>query len=670
MAEKSVTVSVEKGLAVITMNDAANPVNTWTDEITTGFIYAIEEVNEAIAAGQVKGVIVASGKEGTFHTGANLNKMGNKPDTVLDKMKNIEFNHVVLNRISKIKVPTLAVINGHCMGGGLELALACDARIAADTKNTKIGLPEFNVGLFPAGGGTQRLPRLIGPTGIDFIIEAKIVGAPEALAAGIIDKCVAADADLLEESKAFLQGIIDGSEKLQRTEYDFSNVAEKVAEEKAKLLKKTRGRLLPAPKAFFEIIEKGLPASLEEGLELEKKHFVPVSLSPECKGYIHTFFLKGMTDKPQKMMTAGFQPKELKKTAVLGFGSMGRGIVICIIKDMGAPVVVKDTPEALKAGMAFVEKTLTGMYEKKRLKTPPADLMKLIIPVTEFDESFKDVDVVVEAIFEDMQVKETCYKELCAVVSDDCLIASNTSGLSVNDLAKFVTNPERFGGLHFFSPVWLMALVEIIRGEKTSQATVDNFLNFAGLIRKRPLVCNDSPAFVVNAVLRPFTGSGLKYMEEGNDIAEINEAFIQFGLPVGPAKLLDEMGIDVVYHIYKNRGEEQKTLEALYNDGRYGFKKCGKGIFLEDGSVDPEAVKLIHRREPVKRTAEEMTTDLLADQITIAKGLLDRGVVEGPHMVDIGMLYGTGYPQDKGGPLKWADLIGLSEKMFGKKFYS
>ncbi|MDL2236472.1 enoyl-CoA hydratase/isomerase family protein [Christensenellaceae bacterium OttesenSCG-928-K19] len=669
MAQNAVDVKIVDRIAIVTMDDPDNPVNTWTEPISNGFLTAMDELEKLAGGKEIDGVVITSGKPENFHVGANLNKMGNKPETKEDKRKNIERNHSILNRVAALPVPVVVAINGHCMGGGMELALACTARVAQDKRTVKIGLPEFNVGLFPAGGGTQRLPRLIGYAGVDFIVDAKIVGAKEAYELGIVDEVVAESDDLVEAAKKLAKEIGDGSASLKREDYDFADLGERLAETKKRLLKKTRGRLLPAPKAFFTIIEQGLPGAIENGLELEKEYFAEVAMTPECKGYIHSFFLKGMTDKPAKMMAEGFVPKELKKTAVLGFGSMGRGIVICIIRDMGAPVVVKDTPEALEAGKAFVEKQLTRMYEKGRLKKAPEELMKLIIPVTEFDDNFKDVDIAIEAIYEDLDAKKALYEELCAVVSDDCLIASNTSGLSVDTLAAFVTHPERFGGMHFFSPVWIMQLVELVRGKETSQQTIDNFLNFAGLIRKRPLVCNDSPGFVVNAILAPFTRNGLKYIEEGNDINEVNNAFTQYGLPVGPVKLVDEMGIDVVYHIYKNRGEAQQTLENFYKDGRYGTKKNGKGFFLEDGSVDPAAVELIGNREPLARSAEEMTTDLLKDQITIAKKLLENGVVDRPEMVDIGMLYGTGYPQDKGGPLKWADLIGLSEQVFGEKFY-
>jgi len=664
---KAVEVALRQSIAVITLNDSDNPVNTWTKAISEGMYDAIEELYGYIKEGKIKGVVLTSGKEGTFHTGANLNKMG-KDSTRFEKMKSIEFNHAILNKISKMPVPVVAAINGHCMGGGFELALACTARIAVDGKQTLIGLPEMNMGLFPAGGGTQRLPRLIGYPAIDFILEAKVLPAKPALEAGIIDALCEAG-ELLDKAVALAGEIADGKGDLKRREFDFSDADEMMKQAREKALKKWKGRLLPAPKAMLEVAEIGLKKGLEAGLEAEKKHFIAVSLSPECKGMVHSFFLKSMTDKPQKMMTKGFVPKELKKSAVFGFGSMGRGIVINIIRDMEAPVVVKDTPEQLEAGLAFIRKTLTGMSEKGRLKEPVEDLMGRIITTSEFGPEFADMDIAIEAVYEDMQAKAELFDGICKVIPADCLLASNTSGLSINELTKHVTNPERFGGLHFFSPVWVMQLVEVVRGEKTTQETVDNFLNFSGLIRKRPLICRDSESFVVNAVLRPFIGSGLKCIEEGSPIEMVDKAMKDFGFPVSPLKLLDEVGIDVTYHIYKNRGEHQQTLENLFNAGFHGLKKSGKGLFRADGSVNPEAVALIDKKTPVERTAEDIPASLLREQVTIGKRLVDQKVVDDPKMIDLGMIYGTGYPQDKGGPLKWADLTGISEEMFGQKFY-
>jgi 3-hydroxyacyl-CoA dehydrogenase len=254
-------------------------------------------------------------------------------------------------------------------------------------------------------------------------------------------------------------------------------------------------------------------------------------------------------------------------------------------------------------------------------------------------------------------------------VKDDCVLATNTSSIPLIALEPYVTNPARFAGAHFFSPVWLMQLVEIIRGDKTSSDTIDNLLNFAGSIRKRPIICNDNPGFVVNAVLFPYFMDALDFVEKGNPVEKVDEAFVQFGMPLGPIRLTDEVGIDVSYNVIVGKGIEQNTLKNMVKDGRLGFKKSGKGFFLKDGSVDSEVRSLISYQEKLEMTAEEMQMKVFEDMVTIGKDLLKKGIVEDPRMIDIGMIWGTGFPPDKGGPMKWADLIGLSEKLFGKTFY-
>jgi Enoyl-CoA hydratase/carnithine racemase len=331
--------------------------------------------------------------------------------------KGLDYFHDAFNRLSGFKVPTVAAINGVCAGGGLEFALVCTARIATDAKNTVIGLPECKVGIFPGAGGSQRLPRLIGYKAVELILKGTLLPATKALEAGIIDRIVPQDKDLLTEAKSFLREIAAGKVKLERPAHDFSQVKAVAEMARQNVLKITKGREIPGPMFCIRTMEEGLNLPLSEALELEKKYFAQAVLSNEAKGSINTFFIKTMTDKPGNMITEGFTPKPLKKAAILGFGTMGRGIIIDILRNTQMPVLVKDFPVAA--------------------------------------------------------------------------------------MAKFVTFPERFGGTHFFSPVWIMELVEIIRGKMTSQDTVDNLLNFAASIRKRPIVCRDNPGFVVNALLFP-----------------------------------------------------------------------------------------------------------------------------------------------------------------------
>ncbi|HON99959.1 MAG TPA: 3-hydroxyacyl-CoA dehydrogenase NAD-binding domain-containing protein [Syntrophales bacterium] len=657
---------MENGMGIVTFDVPGDAMNTWTDEAFRSFDRLMGTLEER--RDELKGILFISGKADNFFAGANLKMIADleNPEEV---RRILDLFHGSFGRLKALGRPSLAAIHGFCLGGGLEFALACDARIAKEGKTTMIGLPECNVGLFPGGGGTQRLPRLIGYPAVELILRGTMLPAAKALELNIVDRLVPADGDLLKEAKAFLGEIIEGKADLKRPAHDFSDLDKVIEQARQGAVKASRGRLLPAHRLALKSIQDGLKVSLEEGLEMEKANFVEVVMTPEAKGSINTFFLKTLTDKPKGMMSKGFAPKPLKKAAVLGFGTMGRGIVIDIVRNMQIPVVVKDIPAALDPGREFVRKILTGMEEKGRLKAPVDKLMSLIVTTDGWGPEFADVDLVVEAVFEDINVKRQVYEELSAVVPKDCIIASNTSSIPIASMARYVAEPGRFGGLHFFSPVWMMQLVEVVKGEQTSQETVDNLLNFAAAIRKRPIVCRDNAGFVVNALLFPMILETFRYIEEGNPIEKVDRAMTSFGMPVGPIRLTDEVGIDVPYKIFKGMGISQKTLENVVESGRLGLKKSGKGFFLKDGSVDPEVLPLIAKREPKERTVEEIQEGLMEAFVRTGKDLLDRKIVDDVRMIDVGMIWGVGFPADKGGPMKWADLTGMSKRLFGKNFY-
>jgi 3-hydroxyacyl-CoA dehydrogenase/enoyl-CoA hydratase/carnithine racemase len=655
----------EKGIGVITFDVVGETMNTWTEEAFSGFDQVMRELE--IAKG-VRGIIFISGKPENFLAGANL-KLISQIESEAEVRKTLDLFHGSFARLGALGIPAVAAIHGHCLGGGLEFALACTGRIAKEGKNTLIGLPECNVGLFPGGGGTQRLPRLIGYGAFELILKGTMLPAAKAFEMGIVDRLIPADADLLAAARAFLDEIIAGTADLKRPVQDFSQIDAVAEMAKAGILKATKGREIPAPMLALKAMHEGLKASLEEALEIEKKYFAEVVLTKEAKGSINTFFIKGMTDKPKAMMTKGFVPKPLNKVAVLGFGTMGRGIVIDILRNTQLPVLVKDIPEALEPGKAFVRKILDGMAEKKRLREPVDAVMARLTAVSDYVPEFAQMDLVIEAVFEAIDVKKQVYGELCSAVREDCVVASNTSSIPITSMAPFVAKPERFGGLHFFSPVWLMQLVEVIQGEQTARETIDNLLNFAGLIRKRPIVCRDNPGFVVNAMLFPNLVQALQYIEEGNPIEKVDQAMTRFGMPVGPIKLTDEVGIDIPYKVFVGMGFRQDTLRNVVEAGRLGLKKSGKGFFLKDGSVDPEVLPLIAKRPPKEVSEEEIQTGILTAMVRVGKEILEKKVVEDVRMIDVGMVWGIGFPPDKGGPMKWADLIGLSRKLYGKNFY-
>lgn len=664
---KVFNLKVEERIGVASFNVAGAPVNTWTEEAMEDFYGLIDTLEKSP---DLEGVVFISGKPDNFHSGANLNLIegANSKEELADGLDRF---HRAFTRLENLSIPSVAAINGHCLGGGYEFALACTARIARESKTTVIGLPECMVGLFPGGGGTQRLPRLIGLPALELILTGKSLPAAMAWEAGMVDRLVPGEGDLLQEAKAFIKEIFAGTAGLKRTGHDFSQIDLAAGTAREKALKMTRGRELPASVLAVKAIQEGVRLTLEEGLELEKRYFAEAALSMEAKGSIHTFFLKTETGKPLAKVPRDFKAKPVKKAAVLGFGTMGRGIVIDILRHMRIPVVVKDLAESLEPGKEFVRNILEGMAAKKKIKAPVDHLMGLLTVTPEYGDHFKDVDLVIEAVFEDQKVKDAVYKELCAFVPEDCIIASNTSTIPITRMSGAVICPERFAGAHFFSPVWLMELLEVIKGEKTGQDTVCNILHFAAAIKKRPVVCKDYPGFIVNALILPYCMKMYDLLSKGVSIEEIDRAMVQFGLPVGPVRLLDEVGIDVQYKAFSAMGlEVPETLKRLIQDGRAGLKKSGRGIFLKDGSVDPGVLPLIEvKGDPVKMSVEEIQLALYQGMVEKGKELLDKGVVDSPRTIDTAVIWGMGFPPDKGGPMKWADLTGLSRKLFEKNFY-
>ncbi len=658
----------QDGIAVITFDVPGEAVNTWTEGAVESFAQTLEHLEQN--KGDYKGAVFISGKN-TFHAGANLNMLSEKVDPVSFKNRCASFNQLFL-RLENLDIPVIAAIDGHCMGGGYEFALTMTARIATSSKKTLIGLPECNVGVIPGGGGTQRLPRLIGYSAIEMILKGKVVPAETAMKMGMIDRVVPEGENLLENAKVLLEELVSGKTQLSRSAPDLSGIDEVMDMALQGVLKATRGRKLPQPLLAIKAMKDGLKVSLEEGLVIETDCFIEVIESLESKGMINTFFIKTMSDKPMALIPKGFSPKEIKKVAVLGFGTMGRGIVIDVIRNMQVQVVVKDIPDALEPGRKFVKKVLDGMAEKNRLKGNVEDLMNKIVPVSDWGDDFKDVDLVIEAVFEDPAVKKEVYTELCKLIPEDCLIASNTSSLPVNQLAIDVLKPERFAGAHFFSPVWKMQLLELIRGDQTSDDTINNLMAVCAKMRKRPVLCNDNPGFVVNAMLFPYFIKTFELLAEGVKIEAIDSAMTQFGLPVGPIRLVDEVGIDISYLVLTKSLQmiPPTALENVYKAGRYGRNKNGKGFYDQDGNVDSEVLPLINPDSKQKEySAEEIQSILFEPFAITGKELLDKNVVADPRLIDVGAIWGVGFPADKGGPMKWADLTGLSQKLFKKDFY-
>jgi len=639
-------------------------MNTWTKDAFASFSKVLDTVERDSG---IKGVIFISAKPYTFFAGANL-KIVEQLKTEEQKRSLVTMFQDHFNRLSRMKAVTLAAINGHCLGGGLEFALACKARIIKESKTTLIGLPETNVGIIPAAGGTQRLPRLIGYPAIELIVNGTMLSAKDAFQLGIADKLVSADGDLLKEAMSFMTDILSGSYKLKRSETEWS----KLEEEAERVLQndvKKRGRELPAPRMVIKSIVGGVRLPLEKGLEHEKECGVQILLTNEAAGNINTFFLKTMTDRPTMLMVKGFKPKQVKKAAVIGFGEAGRALAIEILKNLAIPVVVKDIVESHHSGREYIKNELINLEKKKKLKTSAQELMSLVSLTDAHSDDLKEADIVFEAVFESENMKKEVYYDLCKTVKKDATIASCTSTLSVTDLSRYIDNPGRFCGYCTINQISKAQIVEIVRGRNTNIDTVDNMLNFTEMLRKRAIVSMDARGGVVNRLLCVYLTNALECLKGRNSIEEIDGAMKEFGMPMGPFKYMETIGIDKSYDLLSGLDFETDILKKMVHAGRTGLKNSGKGFFLKEGGVDSEVYAFVGGGRNAHKTGKEIQLSNLTAIVKSGNDMLEKKIVEDPRLLDVAMIWGIGFPSEKGGPMKWSDLTGLSRELFHKSFY-
>jgi len=648
-------------IGLATLQTQGKPIANWAEDALNELDRLLDSIKET----DVDGIVFAVDNDKAFELGAILQYIDTAVSTKeFDGL--VDRAYQVCEKVLQLPVPTVSAIGGSWLGPSFSFALACTARVMQDSKTSAVGFPEGMFAMFPGMGGTQLLPRLIGYPAFDMIVKGKLLTAANGHELGLVDRVIPMEKDLVSEAMDFVRQIASDPSILSRPTFDFADVDEQAEKSRQAAVKAYRGRKIPGLMLAIDALQKGLKQPLKEALSLEKDCYLKAAVSPEVRGSINTFFLRQKTNKASTMIPADYNPKAIKKIGIIGFGTMGIGIAADILRHMRVPVVVKDNPQGLANGRKALETMLN------RLKAPAEELMPLLIETTEYGAEFADVDLVIEAVFENLELKHQIFMDLCAVVKQDCIIASNTSTIPITRLAEKVTNPARFVGAHFFSPVPWMELLEVIRGEQTGQDTIYDAIAFAAAIRKRPLVCNDSPGFVVNALLRPYFITTFELLESGVPIPDIDGAMLSFGMPVGPIRLIEEVGIDVPYNSFKASGlVPSKTLENMVKAGRLGLKKSGKGFFLADGSVDPDALPLIPgQNNQIKIPREEIQTKLFTAFVTEGDNLLQLKVIDSCEAVDMGAIWGLGFPSDKGGPMKWSDLTGLSEKLFNKRFYS
>ncbi|MCB1662571.1 MAG: fatty acid oxidation complex subunit alpha FadB [Pseudomonadales bacterium] len=676
------TIQVEKtdqGFAELVLDAKESKVNI----LNTGALQELRAAVDAIKSqGDIKGLLISSAKD-SFILGADINEFLTKfalPHEEL--LANLNFTHSIFNDIEDLPYATVTAINGEALGGGFELALSTDFRVIAD--NAKVGLPEVNLGIIPGFGGCVRLSRLIGAeNALEWITSGKSQSANAALQVGVADSVV--NAALLRESALDLlqqchAGKLDqlSNRQAKKSPLTLRPIEGTMAFESAKgMIMKLAGPHYPAPFAAIEAIEKSAHMARAEALQVEAATLIQVAKTDVCKALVGLFL---NSQALKKIAGTALQlAKPVKQSAVLGAGIMGGGIAYqSALK--GIPVVMRDIADkALDLGISEATKQLNKSVEKGRLK--PAEMAKIlgsIKPTLEMSD-IKTVDVVVEAVVENPKIKLAVLEEVENTVGEGAIITSNTSTISIDYLATALKNPERFCGMHFFNPVPLMPLVEIIRGEKTSDETIATVVAYATAIGKTPIVVNDCPGFLVNRVLFPyFLGFNL-LIRDGADFRQVDKIMERFGWPMGPAYLQDVVGIDTCHHCIDVMEEgfpermkfaETSILDLLYEASRYG-QKNGKGFYHYEPDAKGRPAKtfnedilgFIGKIQPQTKefSQEEVIARLMVPMCLEVARCLEEGIVASAAEADMALIMGLGFPKFRGGALRYIDTIGADK---------
>jgi 3-hydroxyacyl-CoA dehydrogenase len=656
-----VTRELRGKVLLVTIDHA--PVNALSADVRRGLLAAIEAADADKAVEAV--LIVGAGRN--FIAGADIREFGKPP--VPPSLPD------VCNRIEACTKPVIAALHGAALGGGLEVALAAHYRIAVD--GAKLGLPEVQLGLLPGAGGTQRTPRLIGaPAALDLILSGRHAGAKEALALGLIDR-LGSSGDILAEALAYAHELLAAHAPVRRTR-DAAALGDRaaslaaVATARADTTKKSRG--LFSPLKIVEAVEAAIEQPFDEGLRLERKLFLQCIESPQRAGLIHAFFAEREVLKAPETRHA--KPRALDSIGVVGGGTMGAGIAVAVL-DAGLPVTMIERDDAsLARGRAHIEKVYDGLIAKGRLSAEKkADIMTRWNGSTSYD-ALADADLVIEAVFEDLAVKQAVFAELDRVCKAGAVLATNTSYLDIDAIAASISRPADVIGLHFFSPANIMKLLEVVVPKQVSADVVATAFELAKKLRKTPVRAGVCDGFIGNRVLAVYRSAADAMMEDGASPYQIDAAVRAFGFPMGPFQVVDLAGGDIGWATRKRRAATRnpsaryvQIADRLCERGWFG-QKTGRGFYLypegsRSGAPDPEVEAIIDAERaragitPRTFTDEEIVRRYMAAMINEGANVVHEGIALRPLDVDVTFLYGYGFPRYRGGPMKYADMIGL-----------
>jgi 3-hydroxyacyl-CoA dehydrogenase/enoyl-CoA hydratase/3-hydroxybutyryl-CoA epimerase len=667
------------GLAVLLFDSPGEKVNKYSTAVMT----ELDELLDHLANRKdVKALLLVSQKPDIFIAGADIHEIAEAtPESVKEAVLR---GQAVFGKLANLPYPTVAAIDGACVGGGCETVLAMDWRLASDSKKTQIGLPEVKLGILPAWGGTTRMPRMIGlASALDIILAGKTLDGRRAKKVGLVDEVVPL-AILHDTAKAFTRSKF-GTRKRANAGPDGAPLRTREASPQEKLLegfgknlvfgkakdavlKETKGNY-PAPLEALETMKAGLGMKFPDALRLEADAAARLVATPVMKNLVNLFF---RMEEVKKETGNGATPRKVKRIGVLGAGIMGGGIAQ-LAADKGYPTRMKDIkPEPLGGGFAAAAKIWKDKVKKRRMtRAEMAGKMSLLSGSLDY-AGFESCDYVIEAVLEKMAVKHAVLREWESVAPADAIFASNTSTLPITEIARAAKRPERVVGMHFFNPVAKMPLVEVIYGVKTAPDVTATVFDLAKKMGKTPVVVKDAPGFLVNRILAPYIGEALRVLLEGVPMEDIDKAMRTFGMPVGPIELLDDVGIDVAAKgaetltaAWPERMPTDPAFGKLVTSNRLG-RKSKKGFYRYDGDKrigpDVTAYADLGLGAPTKRmSASEIEARLLFPMVNEAAFCLMDDVVASPAKLDLAMIFGTGFPPFRGGLLGWADSVGAAK---------
>jgi len=674
------TLEKKNGVAYLTfdlINEKVNTINLdILDELDHHLDTLIKEENTSC-------LVIKSGKKDSFIAGADLHSFEKAFKDLPLAEKLVKRGHQVFNKLASTTFPTIAIIDGICLGGGTELALACQYRIACDSPKTQIGLPEVMLGIMPGWGGTQRLPRLVGlEQGLKLILSGKAIDAKKAYKIHLVDE-IAAAAFLEKTIENFINKVKKFSDQMlihkKRSRSGFRHFLLEgnplgrsfiYWASKRNVLAKTKGHY-PAPLVAIRTIKETFTLPLDKGLKKEVLNFAS-ALSGDFRHAIQLINVFFMQEEIKKNPGIPNNAKaiEIKKGGVVGAGTMGAGIS-WLFSYRDIPVRFKDINwEAVGKGYGAAYAIYKKLLKIRKLKPYQVERKFQLISGTIDYSGFSDADLIIEAATENLELKHKIFEELEHTIHPDAIVASNTSSLTIDGMAKHMKHPERFLGMHFFNPPNRMPLVEIIAGNKTSSTALATAVAFCKMMKKVPLIVKDCPGFLVNRVFAMAANEACLMLEEGVPMEHLDEVMQKFGMPMGPFVLADEVGNDIAHKVFSSfsdaYGERMKPpqiIKAVY-DAKLLGKKTGKGYYIWKGKKrekNPEIQNLIDNIDTKQRKVsdEDIVDRIILAMVNEAARCLEENVVKTPSHVDIGMIFGIGFPPFRGGLLRYADDRGI-----------